>query len=223
MKKPLIAALVFFGSCKSTDSIKQFAKSAGTGISEINSLPAGPATQPLNYRQKYSEADSLSRLIWYTLINYFRLLQAYSDQKQLPYNTKDLVNSLEAMQTKTYHYKYTSDETLTAVRSLLNTILNEPIKNHRYKQLVKIMKQNDFSLGLLISDCDFILDSSLAGDLKMQTSKRILKLARKDHYMLAFGTPPTGFAYTSQEISQDIVLINKMTANLRSEHPDANE
>ena len=40
MKKALIAALIFLGSCKSTESINRFAKSAATGIAEINrSMP----------------------------------------------------------------------------------------------------------------------------------------------------------------------------------------
>jgi hypothetical protein len=223
MKKALMAAVLFSGSCKSTNSINQFAKSASAGISEISSLRADPAPNTSKSLPKYQQRDSLSNLVWHTLINYFRLLQTDPDRKLLADNTKGLMNTLDLMQTGTFRYHNISDETLTAARSILNTILNEHINSHRYRQLIKIMKENDSAISLLINHSKAILDSAKAGDLKMQTSKNILKLVRKDHYMLIFGRPPIGFAYTSQEISQDIVLINKMTANLRSVDSDANE
>jgi hypothetical protein len=45
-------------------------------------------------------------------------------------------------------------------------------------------------------------------------SALMLTLMQKDHYLLAFGKPPVGFAYTEGEISQDIVLLNKMILEL---------
>jgi hypothetical protein len=223
MKKALMAAMIFSGSCKSTNSINQFAKSASAGISVISSPIAEPAIQSLKNGQINEKADSLSNLVWRTLINYFRLLRADNDRRILADTAKDLMNTLDLIQTGTFRYHITSNETLNAVRSILNTIVNDDIKSHRYRQLIKIMKENDSAISLLINHSNAILDSSMACDLKMQTSKNILRLVRKDHYMLIFGRPPIGFAYTSQEISQDIVLINKMTANLRSVHSDANE
>jgi hypothetical protein len=217
-----MAAMLFSGSCKSTNSINQFAKSASAGISEISSPIAEPAIQSMKNGQINKQADSLSKLVWHTLINYFRLLRTDNDRKLLADTAKDLMNTLDLIQTGTFRYHNISDETLTAARSILNTILNEHIKSHRYRQLIKIMKENDSAISLLINQGNAILDSA-AVNFKMQTSKNILKLVRKDHYMLIFGRPPIGFAFTSQEISQDIVLINKMTANLRSVHSDANE
>lgn len=41
MKKLLIASLVIFGSCKSTETISQFAKSTSTGAAEISRATLG--------------------------------------------------------------------------------------------------------------------------------------------------------------------------------------
>jgi 23S rRNA-/tRNA-specific pseudouridylate synthase len=49
---------------------------------------------------------------------------------------------------------------------------------------------------------------------KIHQAVRLLEIIFKDHHLLAFGKPPEGFAYTEAEISQDIILINKMITEL---------
>lgn len=281
MKKALIAGLVFFGSCKSTESINRFAKSAGSGTAEINNStlsfnnicrlydPAalkklsdtalyGGVARPSDHCKEYKQADSLTRLINQTLVNYFSLLQAVSDKKLISYNAQDLVNSLADIQPQLYPNLSLSDEKITAVKGLLNTVLNEPLKWYRYKKLLAIMRQNDTALSQVIAAYSFILDSALAGEinqakenytsfvyaplyewsvtpvekvmvnqqyqqfisamdnesLKIHKAIQLLRIIYKDHYLLAFGKPPPGFAYAADEISQDIILINKIIAEL---------
>ena len=281
MKKVIIAGLAFLGSCKSTETINQFAKSAGYGTTEISrstlnfnnicrlydptalakytdtSVYGKSAQKPVDCKE-YETADSITSLISQTLIDYFSLFQAVSDKKLLAYNSRDLINSLASMQPQVYSSLALSEEKISAVKGILNTILNEPLKWYRRNKLVSTMQQNDSALGRIIHAYSFILDSSLSGQINQATQNyisfvyaplyewsntpvekalinqqyeaflfsmnnevkkihkalQILALIRKDHYLLAFGKPPAGFAYTTDEISQDIVLINKMTTEL---------
>jgi hypothetical protein len=281
MKKALIAALVFLASCKSTDSINRFAKSAATGTAEIgrsslsfNNIcrlydPAALAKytdtslyaaykQPPIHCSEYKKADSLTNLINETLVSYFSLLQSVSDKKLLAYNAGDLVNSLAAIQPQVLPTISMTDEKISAIKGLLNTVLSEPLKWYRYKKLVSTMQQNDSILARVISAYTFILDTALNGETsqakenytsfvyaplyewakspvektiinqqyrqfvnsmdlekeKISKSVRLLSILQKDHHLLSFGKPPAGFAYTESEISQDIVLINKMITEL---------
>ncbi len=223
MKKALIAALIFLGSCKSTDSIHLFAKSAGAGVNEISlQVTESPGESVDNSRQN-KQNDSISYLFWHTLSIYFRLLQNDPDRKLLADSAGHLMILLGLVQTGTFQDKNHSEVILSSARIMLNTILNKNTRCDRYGKLVRTMKKNESALSFLIDHCNLMLDFSHAGNFKIQTSQKMLKLVQKDHYMLIFGRPPTGFAFTPAEISQDIVLINKMTANLRSFHPDANE
>jgi hypothetical protein len=282
MKKALIAVLLFSGSCKSTESINRFAKSAGSGTAEIsrstlsfNNIcrlydPASltrytdtslyaKSVHPVIHCGEYKQADSLVDLIKQTLFNYFSMLQAVSDKKLLAYNADELISSMSDIQKKVYPTLSLNDEKISAVKGLLNTILNEPLKWYRYKKLVSTMQQNDSALGSVIDAYRFILDSALAGEinqarqnytsfvyaplvlwshgpvekvminqqyiqflnsmdneeLKIHKAVRLLQIIYKDHHLLAFGKPPAGFAYTEKEISQDIVLINKMITELK--------
>jgi hypothetical protein len=281
MKKGLIAGLVFFVSCKSTDSINRFAKSAGSGITEINRStlsfnnicrlydPASlgrytdttlyaKSVRPVTHCNEYKKADSLTDLINQTLFSYFTMLQAVSDKKLLAYNANELVSSLADIQSRVYPVLSLSDEKISAVKGLLNTILNEPLKWYRYKKLVSTMQQNDSAVSRVIAAYRFILDSALTGEInqarqnytsfvyarlyewsrgpvekvivnqqyvqfltsmdneqqKIHQAVRLLEIIFKDHHLLAFGKPPAGFAYTEAEISQDIILINKMITEL---------
>jgi hypothetical protein len=281
MKKVLIASLIFLGSCKSTESINRFAKSASTGTAEINrstlsfvgicrlydqvalaqytdtSLYAR-SSHPVVHCGEYKQADSLTSLINQTLVNYFSLLQDVSDKKLLAYNARDLVNSLAGIQPRVYPSLSLPDEKISAVKDLLNTVLNEPLKWYRYKKLVSTMQQNDAALNRVLAAYSFILDTAMAGEInqakenytsfvyaplyewsrtsvekvlinqqyrqflltlenervKIHKSVLMLTLLQKDHHMLAFGKPPVGFAYTEAEISQDIVLLNKIIMEL---------
>lgn len=188
MKKTLIAAFLFMGSCKSTDSINRFAKSAGSGISEINrssfgfesfckTYEQGPLGQftdtslyaksrlPVNHCAGYKTSDSLLHIINQALGNYFVLLQAVSDKKLLAYNARPLVSSLADIQPRLLPALSFSDEKITAVKGLLNTLLNEPLKYYRAKKLKKIMRENDSVLATVIGGYAFILDSALQGEI----------------------------------------------------------
>jgi hypothetical protein len=281
MKKALIAGLVFLGSCKSTESINRFAKSASTGTAEISrstlsfteicrlydqaalarvtdtSLFA-QSSHPVFHCGEFKQADSLTGLINKTLVNYFSLLQNVSDKKLLAYDARDQVNTLATIQPRVYPTLSISNEKISAVKGLLNTILNEPLKWYRYRKLVNTMQQNDTALCLVLETYSFIIDSALAGEInqtkenytsfvyaplyewarspvekvlinqqylqflrslenekiKIHKSALMLKLIQKDHHMLAFAKPPAGFAYTEAEVSQDIVLLNKMIMEL---------
>ena len=50
--------------------------------------------------------------------------------------------------------------------------------------------------------------------VKIHKASRMLIIIQKDHYLLVFGKPPAGFAYMESEISQDIVLLNKIIMEL---------
>src|SRR5450432_702664 len=277
MKKAILAGLVFLGSCKSTESINRFAKSASTGVAEISRSPLSFSGICRLYSQsalaqytdtslyaksghpvvpcgEYKLADSLTNLISQTLVSYFTMLRDVSDKKLLAYDARDLINSLTDIQSRVYPALSLSDEKISSVKGLLNTILNEPLKGYRYKKLVSTMQQNDVALGRVLATYSFILDTALAGEINqakenytsfvyaplyewsrspvekawinqqyrqflislenekvnIHQSVRMLILIQKDHHMLAFGKPPAGFAYTEAEISQDIVLLNKM-------------
>ena len=281
MKKAVIASLIFLGSCKSTESINRFAKSAAAGTAEISrsTLSFGSICRlydqsalasytdtslyaksghKAKHCEAYRSADSMVNLINLTLVNYFTLLQEVSDKKLLAYDVRDLVNSLASIQSGLNPDLSLSEEKVSAVKGLLNTILNEPLKWYRYKKLVSTMQQNDSALSRVLRAYSFILDSALNGEINqakenytsfvyaplyewartpvekvwinqqyllfMQSldkekasihkSVLMLILMQKDHYLLAFGKPPVGFAYTEGEISQDIVLLNKMILEL---------
>lgn len=188
MKKLLFAGLVFFVSCKSTESINRFAKSAGSAMVEINrstpgfndlcrmSDPAalserrdtslyGKAVHPVIRCGEYKKADSLTALINQTLFNYFSMLQAVSDKKLLAYNARDLVNSMADIQTTLYPMLSLNDEKISAVKGILNTILNEPLKWYRYNKLVATMRGTDTLLARVTAAYSFILDSALEGEI----------------------------------------------------------
>ena len=188
MKKVLIAALVFLVSCKSTEYINRFAKSATMGTIEISraSLSFGSicqlydpaalarftdtslytaAKRPTVQCIEFRKADSLTKLINETLVNYFSLLQSVSDKKLLAYNATDLVNSLAVIQPQVLPALALTDEKISAIKVLLNTVLNEPIKWYRHKKLVTTMKQNDSVLARVLSAYSFILDSALSGEI----------------------------------------------------------
>ena len=188
MKKVLIAALVFLVSCKSTEYINRFAKSATAGTIEIgrSSLSFGSICQlydpaaltrftdtglyaatkrPDLQCIEFRKADSLTKLINETLVNYFSLLQSVSDKKLLAYNAADLVNSLAVIQPQVLPALALTDEKISALKVLINTVLSEPIKWHRHKKLVSTMKQNDTVLARVLSAYSFILDSALSGEI----------------------------------------------------------
>ena len=281
MKKWTTVVLLFLLSCKSTDSINQFGKSASAGLREIGrSSPGfgqfcrlydpavlkaeldtglyGRSSHKVIHCPEYRIADSLTNVINQTLVTYFSLLQSVSDNKLLAYNAGDLVNSLASIQPQVLPSLNLTENKISAVKGLLNTILNEPLKCYRYKKLVSVMQQNDSLLTKVLSAYSFILDSALSGEIsqakanytafvyaplfewsrtpvekwiinkeynqfvsnmdlekeRIDRSVRLLRLIQKDHHMLAFGKPPAGFAFTGHEISQDIVLINKMINEL---------
>jgi len=188
MRKLLFAGLAFFVSCKSTESINRFAKSAGSAIVEINrSTPGfndlcriydpvalsrqkdtslyGKAVHPAIRCGEYKQADSLTGLINQTLANYFSMLQAVSDKKLIAYNARDLVNSVADMQTAVYPMLSLNDEKISAVKGILNTILNEPLKWYRYNKLAATMRETDTALARVMTAYSFILDSALAGEI----------------------------------------------------------
>ena len=188
MRKLLFAGLAFFVSCKSTESINGFAKSAGSAIVEINrSTPGfndlcrmydpvalsrqtdtslyGKVIHPAIHCGEFKQADSLTGLINQTLANYFSMLQAVSDKKLIAYNARDLVNSVADMQTAVYPMLSLNDEKISAVKGILNTILNEPLKWYRYNKLVATMRETDTALARVMTAYSFILDSALAGEI----------------------------------------------------------
>jgi hypothetical protein len=281
MKKALIAGLVFFGSCKSTESINRFAKSASTGTAEISRSTLdfsqicrlydptvlkkmtdttlyAKSVHPASHCPEFKMADSLTKLINQTLVNYFSMLGSVSDKKLLAYDAKDMVNALADIQPQVYPSLSLTDEKISAVKGLLNTILNEPLKWYRNKKLISVIRQNDSVLDRVVTAYSFILDSALSGEInqakenyrsfvyatlyewsatpvekamvnqlynqfmlsmndeqvKIHKAILMLKIIQKDHHLLAYGKPPDGFAYTESEISQDIVLINKIISEL---------
>ncbi len=193
MKNTLIAAFFFLGSCKSTDSINRFAKSAASGTSELNRSSFGfgqfckvydpatlgqltdtslyaKATHPVIPCSDYKTSDSLLQIINQTLGNYFFLLQAVSDKKLLAYNARPLVSSLADIQHRLLPALSFSDEKITAVKGLLNTLLNEPLNYYRAGKLKKIMQKNDTVLATVIRGYEFILDAALQGEIDQATA-----------------------------------------------------
>jgi hypothetical protein len=188
MKKVLIVVFLFLGSCKSTESINRFARSAASGISELNRNSFGfgtfcklydPAaleqmadtsryaqmTHPAAHCGDYKTSDSLVHLLNQALGNYFALLQAVSDKKLLAYNARPLVTALADLQPRLLPALSFTDEKVTAVKGLLNTLLNEPLKAYRGQKLKKVMRENDTALSLVIRGYQFILDSALRGEI----------------------------------------------------------
>lgn len=189
MKKLLFASLIFFVSCKSTESINRFANSATAGTDEINrsvlsfskicrlydrasltrytdtSLYGGSTAHPAIHCAEYRSADSLTGLISNALLNYFSMLQAVSDKKLLAYNAQNLVNALAGIQPQVLPGLSLNEEKITAVGGLLNSVLNEPLKYYRYKKLIRTIQQNDTALHLVIAGYRFILDSALSGEI----------------------------------------------------------
>src|SRR5450631_1868036 len=117
MKKGRIVLLLFFVSCKSTESINRFAKSATTATTVIGretpsfgsfcrlynpvalSRYMDTSIIPKGHRNLtnchiYDQSDSLTDIINQTLVNYFAMLQALSDKKLIAYNANSLVSSL---------------------------------------------------------------------------------------------------------------------------------
>jgi hypothetical protein len=189
MKKGFIAVFLLVGACKSTESINRFARSAGAGITEINrsnfgfetfcrkytqaplgrltdTSPYGKGRIPVTYCTEYKTSDSLLRVINETLGNYFALLQSVSDKKLLAYNARPLVSSLADIQPRLLPALSFSDEKVTAVKGLLNTLLNEPLKYYRARKLKKIMRENDSALAMVTGAYAFILDSALLGEAR---------------------------------------------------------
>lgn len=188
MKNALIATFLFVASCKSTESINRFARSATSGITEINRGSFGfgefcklyePATlkeltdtsrlakvsRTAEHCQVFKTSDSLVGIINETLSNYFSLLQTVSDKKLIAYNARPLVSSLADIQTRLLPDLSFSDEKITATKGILNTLLNEPLKFYRAKKLHQIMEKNDSALGIVIRGYEFILDSALQGEI----------------------------------------------------------
>jgi hypothetical protein len=192
MKKALIAVSLFLGSCKPTDSINRFARSADSGTAEINRGSFGfeqfckvydPGTlgrltdtsryakdpRPAIHCAAYKTSDSLVRIINQALGNYFSLLQAASDKKLLAYNGRPLVSSLADMQPRLLPALSFTDEKIAATKGLLNTLLNEPLKFYRAKKLQRIMQENDTILAVVIQGYEFILDTALQGEIDQAT------------------------------------------------------
>jgi hypothetical protein len=189
MKKLLLAFLIFCGSCKSTESINRFANSATAGTDEISrsvlsfnricrlydpvslarytdtSLYGGSPVQPVIHCAEYRSADNLTGLISSTLLNYFSMLQSVSDKKLLAYNAQNLVNALAGIQPQVLPGLSLTEEKISAVGGLLNSILNEPLKYYRYKKLTRTIQQNDTALHQVIAAYRFILDSALSGEI----------------------------------------------------------
>jgi len=208
MKKLLFASMVFLGSCKSTDMINRFAKSAANATAEIGSAtfhfedlyklynpetlkyyssdtlalrpsplkpqkdvmgPAGPISEKeflLPRSNEYKKADSLVEIINQTLVNYFSLLESVSDKKLLAYNARDLIQALSGIQQNEISGFSLSEEKINAVKGILNTILNEPIKWYRYKTLIRTMQKADSVISRIIFTYSFILDTALTGEIE---------------------------------------------------------
>jgi hypothetical protein len=188
MKLGRIVLLLFFVSCKSTESINRFAKSAAAAVTvtgqENPSFGSfcrlyGPdalirytdtAVIPKTHRvlancQIYDQSDSLTDIINQTLEIYFTMLQALSDKKLIAYNANSLVSSLQQIQNEVLPAINLSDEKVSAIKGLLNTVLNEPLKWYRHDKLVNTIKKTDSSLERVLSVYIFILDTALAGEI----------------------------------------------------------
>jgi hypothetical protein len=188
MKKGIVAAFLILASCKSTESINRFARSAASGISELdqksfsfgrfcqlyNAESLGSLTDTALYgrikRPKpecgpEKNSDSLVGIINHTLKDYFSLLQAVSDKKLLSYNAGPLVAALQDIQPQLLPSLSFSDEKATALKGLLNTLLNEPLSYYRARKLKKLIRDNDSALSAVIRAYIFILDPALRGEM----------------------------------------------------------
>ncbi len=232
MKKVFFAWFLLSVSCKSTESINRFAKSATTASSEIgrSKLSFGHLCRLYNpsalalYRDTslyarghaasadcriYDQSDSLVNLISQTLVNYFSLLQAVSDKKLLAYHANDLIASLSGIQSQLIPGLALNAEKVSAIKGLLNTVLNEPLQWYRNKKLVRTMQANDVALDRVLDTYLFILDTALTGELNQ---------ARENYTSFVYA-PLYEFSRTPVEK----VMVNRDYAQFMSSLHDENQ
>ncbi len=235
MKNTLIAAFLFLASCKSVESINRFAKSATSGVTEIDRASFGfgqfcklydPATlQELTDTSRFANSshtavhcepfkisDSLVGIINQTLSNYFSLLQAVSDRKLIAYNARPLISSLADIQSSLLPGLSFSTEKVTATKGILNTLLNEPLKVYRAKKLHEIMVQNDSALGIVIRGYEFILDSAMQGEIDQATQNYISFVYAR---LFAWSDSPVEKAFVNARYQEFLVLMNDERLKLR--------
>jgi len=112
-------------------------------------------------------ADSLTSVINQTLTAYFTMLQELSDKKLIAYHAEDLVSSLALIQAGVAPSMNLTDTKISAIKSLLNAVLNEPLKAYRYQKLQETISRNDSALGVVIGTYRFILDTALRGEIEL--------------------------------------------------------
>jgi hypothetical protein len=134
-------------------------------------------------------ADSLTQVINQTLAAYFSMLQELSDKKLIAYHAEDLVNSLALIQAGVAPSMNLTDTKVSAIKSLLNAVLNEPLKAYRYQKLMETISRNDSALGMVVGTYRFILDTALRGEIE---------LARANYTSFVYA-PLYGWARTAVE------------------------
>ncbi len=187
MKKAMYLPLLFLLSCKSTESINRFARSAAAGTRELHAATPGFGDFCRLYSEnalrtqtdtsvlasvphkrvickEYKATDSLVRVIELGLYQYFSLIQAASDKKLLAYNARDLVAGLDGLKDQWLPSLALTDEKVGAIKGLLNTVINEPLKLYRDKKLKQVIRQADPALDIVTGAYIFILDSALSGE-----------------------------------------------------------
>lgn len=187
MKKLLYLPLLFLLACKSTESINRFARSAASGTRELHAATPGfddfcrlysenalrrqtdtsvltSAPRKRVICKEYNVSDSLVRVIELGLYQYFSLLQAASDKKLLAYNARDLIAGLDGLKDQWLPSLAITDEKVGAIKGLLNTLINEPLKVYRDKKLRSVIRQTDSALSIVTGAYIFILDSALSGE-----------------------------------------------------------
>jgi hypothetical protein len=285
MKKVLIAGLVFWGSCKSTESVRSLANSCHAGMREISQAPRTfggncrlwntaflcPDSVGGNWRinpdfsivpcGEYAPADSLLSFIVLTLDDYFSVLVAKPDKNNNRQQLMKMLRSLPAGQLPGGSGSGLTADQIYLLRQLLTSMVQKPLKKYSRSSLIDYMQRNDTPVLSILRLYSRILDSALLGEIRHATrdgdslfearwsggpqtpaqdglpkqsrdhflliaerenadirlAVRMLTLMAKDHHMLAYGTPPTGFAYrtTKEELKEDEILLGESAAELK--------
>jgi len=164
-------------------------------------------------------ADSLTSVINQTLTAYFTMLQELSDKKLIAYHAEDLVSSLALIQAGVAPSMNLTDTKISAIKSLLNAVLNEPLKVYRYQKLQETISRNDSALGVVIGTYRFILDTALRGEIELARANYVSFVyaplygwaktpVEKQLVNREFGEYQTGLSADLEKIHQCIQLLN---------------
>ena len=189
MKNTVFAACFFLVSCQSADHISRFSGTALDAVKGIDQQPVQFAYCCAHFAEiplraltdttlysagktgradcsQYKRADSILHVVSGTIQLYLSSLQSVADPKLIAFKARVLTNAFDGLSPSLFPALSFTDDKKAAVRDILETVLNEPLKAIRLKKLMRVIRASDSAFGKVLSAYEYMLSPALSGEIE---------------------------------------------------------